>query len=49
MANTVELEQVSKTFPGGITAVDNLSLAVREGEFVTLLGPSGSARPRRCA
>lgn len=44
-ANVPALELVSlvKRF-GSVTAVDNLDLAVREGEFLTLLGPSGSGK-----
>jgi ABC-type Fe3+/spermidine/putrescine transport system ATPase subunit len=39
----VALEGVSKQF-GGVTAVDNLSIAVAPGEFFTVLGPSGSGK-----
>jgi putative spermidine/putrescine transport system ATP-binding protein len=35
---------VSKSYGGGALAVRSLDLAVRRGEFLTLLGPSGSGK-----
>jgi ABC-type Fe3+/spermidine/putrescine transport system ATPase subunit len=40
---TVELQGVTKRF-GDLTAVDNIDLAFRRGEFFTLLGPSGCGK-----
>ena len=40
---SVELRDVTKKF-GDFTAVDDLSLAIGEGEFFTLLGPSGCGK-----
>ena len=42
-AGSVELVDLRKTY-GSVVALDRLSLAVKEGEFVTLLGPSGSGK-----
>ena len=39
----VRLDQVTKRF-GDVTAVDDLSLTVRGGEFFSLLGPSGCGK-----
>jgi NitT/TauT family transport system ATP-binding protein len=44
-ANTVlSLERVGKTFGGDIEAVRDVSLAVRHGEFLSLVGPSGCGK-----
>lgn len=39
----LELENVTKRF-GQVTAVDDIMLAVEQGEFLTLLGPSGCGK-----
>src|SRR5713226_2890517 len=39
----LELEDITKYF-GRTTAVDEINLAVEQGEFLTLLGPSGCGK-----
>ena len=40
---SIELKNVSKQF-GGVTAVNNVSFTVNEGELMALLGPSGGGK-----
>jgi ABC-type sugar transport system ATPase subunit len=40
----VTFEHVSKVFPGGTIAVEDLSLEVADGEFLILVGPSGCGK-----
>src|SRR5437868_3196638 len=39
----LNIRQVGKRY-GAVAAVDDVSLAIRNGEFLTLLGPSGSGK-----
>ena len=41
---TISLEGVTKVFPNGVTAVNDLSLEVEPGEFLVLVGPSGCGK-----
>ena len=40
----IVFDQVAKVYPGGNTAVENLSLHVADGEFMVLVGPSGCGK-----
>jgi multiple sugar transport system ATP-binding protein len=40
----IEFNGVSKTYPGGTLAVDELDLTIAEGEFMVFVGPSGCGK-----
>jgi multiple sugar transport system ATP-binding protein len=40
----VGLDAVTKVYPGGVRALDELSLDIADGEFFALLGPSGCGK-----
>ena len=43
--HVVEIANLTKTFPrGNITALENIDLNLRPGEFVSLIGPSGCGK-----
>lgn len=42
--HAIELENVSKTYKGGVRALKDLSLNVNTGDFYALLGPNGAGK-----
>jgi spermidine/putrescine transport system ATP-binding protein len=40
----VELQNITKVFPGGVIAVDDMNLEIPQGQFFTMLGPSGCGK-----
>jgi multiple sugar transport system ATP-binding protein len=40
----IVLDEVTKVYPGGVRAVDDVSLTISSGEFMVLVGPSGCGK-----
>jgi len=40
----VVLDDVGRTYPGGVAALDDVSMTVRYGELLAIVGPSGSGK-----
>jgi ABC-type sugar transport system ATPase subunit len=40
----IELDHVTKRYPGGVPAVNDLTLDIPDGDFMVLVGPSGSGK-----
>src|SRR6476469_4502764 len=40
----IELDHVTKVYPGAVPAVNDLSLDIGDGDFMVLVGPSGSGK-----
>src|SRR6266850_3557788 len=40
----VEIEEVTRRYDRGVRALDNVSLEIRQGEWLAVMGPSGSGK-----
>ena len=44
MQPILQIEGLSKTYPGGLTALHDVNLTIRRGEIFALLGPNGAGK-----
>ena len=44
MTNGIETRSLSKQFVNGVTALSDISIGIRQGEFIALVGRSGSGK-----
>ncbi|MEW6709032.1 MAG: ATP-binding cassette domain-containing protein, partial [Candidatus Riflebacteria bacterium] len=40
----IQLQNVTRIFPNGVRALNNVSLTIDPGDFVFLVGPSGAGK-----
>lgn len=40
----IELKNVTKSYPNGVHALNRVSLAIEDGEFIYIIGPTGSGK-----
>jgi putative ABC transport system ATP-binding protein len=44
MTDVIELDEATKEYPGGVTALRGVTLSIGYGELVAIVGPSGSGK-----